>query len=358
MVLNMFDVQITLPRNSFTLNADISLPTDGVTAFYGHSGSGKTSLLRCIAGLERAHSAYICFHDKIWQDEKRFLPTHKRRIGYVFQEASLFEHLNARQNLLFAQQRAKGEAQLHFDHIIDLLGIETLLMRYPNQLSGGERQRVGIARALLTNPTLLLMDEPLASLDQKRKQDILPYLESLKRELDLPMLYVSHSAEEIARLADHIVVLDNGRVKQNGPLQDVLTVLDTPVKLGENTASVLEANIALRDSQWQLACIPINGGQLWFRDMGHCIGETVRIRVLARDVSLALEAHSDTSILNVLPATVVEFDQDEHAGITLVKLRVGNDYLLSRISSRSAMLLKLAPGMQLWAQIKSAAVIQ
>lgn len=356
----MTDIQlrVLLKREEFQLDVDLRLPAKGVTVFYGHSGSGKTTLLRCIAGLEQADQADIRFKDAIWQDNKSDIPTHKRQLGYVFQEASLFEHLSAEKNLVFAQKRAKGKAKFNREQIVELLGIGHLLKRYPAQLSGGERQRVAIARALLTNPQLLLMDEPLASLDYARKQEILPYLETLKHELELPILYVTHSPDEVARLADHLVAMQSGKVLTSGTLTETMSRLDFPIKLGEEAGVVLEAKITDKDQQWHLTKIALNGGELWFRDHGHAIGESIRLRILARDVSLALAPQSDSSITNLLPSEVIALENDEHPGQILVKLSVGEDILISRVSSRSADKLNIHPGQKIWAQIKSVAVVR
>lgn len=348
-----------LNRSNFNLDVELQLPCQGVTALFGHSGSGKTSLLRCIAGLEKSAAGALCFNDEVWQDNNHFVPTHQRRLGYVFQEASLLPHLSARGNLEFASKRA-AETILEEDYqrIVDLLGIGPLLDRSPSQLSGGERQRVAIARALLSKPRLLLMDEPLASLDQARKQEILPYLESLKNELDVPIIYVSHSPDEVARLADTLVAMEDGRIVASGPLNETLTRLDFPIKLGEEVGSVLQANVVERDAQWQLAKASFDGGELWFRDSGHAIGSPVRVRVFARDISLSLQHHSDTSIVNSLPAVVEEISTEQHPGLALVKLRVGNTPLVARLTHRSAHHLELTPGKPIWAQIKSVAIIQ
>ena len=204
--------------------------------------------------------------------------------------------------------------------MIDLLGIDPLLDRMPARLSGGERQRVAIARALLTSPRLLLMDEPLAALDLARKQEILPYLERLHDELEIPVIYVSHAPDEVARLADHLVVLEQGRVLASGPLSETLARIDLPIRLGEDAGVVLEGEVAERDAHWHLARIAFAGGHLWVRDSGVPIGQRVRVRILARDISLALETHGDSSILNVLPATVEQIADDTHPALALVRL--------------------------------------
>ncbi len=220
----MITLNFSLPRNHFTLEANLQLPTQGVTALFGRSGSGKTSLLRLLAGLEFQSGSRLLFRDEVWQNHNNFVPTHQRSLGYVFQEASLFPHLRIRNNLEYGYHRTPvRERQIHPPRVIELMGIEALLKYYPDQLSGGQRQRVAIGRALLTSPKLLLMDEPMASLDSTSKAEILPFLERLKDQLALPIIYVSHSIEEVARLADHLVLLEQGQVIAQGDIQSLLT---------------------------------------------------------------------------------------------------------------------------------------
>jgi len=347
-----------LPYPGFTLDADLELPSRGISAFFGRSGSGKTTLLRCIAGLERAPEGRLEIDGEVWQDGPRFVPTHQRPLGYVFQEASLFRHLSVRANLEYGRKRVPATARrVEWDRAIDLLGIGHLLERKPDRLSGGERQRVAIARALLTSPRLLLMDEPLAALDQARKDEILPYLEHLHDELEIPVLYVSHAADEVARLADHLVVLEDGKVLGAGPLADILTRLDLPIRLGEDAGVVLDAVVAERDAEWQLARVEFAGGSLWVRDSGVEIGRHVRVRILARDVSIGREPTTGTSIMNSFPATVGEIAADTHPALALVKLDAGGAPVLARLTRRSAAALELAPGLPVWAQVKAVALI-
>ena len=345
--------------HGFSLQVDLRLPGSGVTAIFGHSGSGKTTLLRCVAGLIKAGVGRLIVDGQVWQDEQIFLPTHRRPLGVVFQEASLFDHLTARGNLNYAVKRADRSAPgVDFDQAVELLGLSQLLDRRPAQLSGGERQRVAIARALLVRPRLLLMDEPLASLDHARKQEILPYLERLRDQLGLPILYVSHSASEVARLADHLVVLDKGRVVASGPLTETLARLDLPLQMGDQTGVVLAGTVIERDQQWQLVRVEFAGGSFWLRDMGHAMGDRVRLQVHARDVSLALEQNQQTSILNILPVIVGEIAADESGGAALIRLHIADTVLLASLTLRSVNHLKLRPGCQVWAQIKSVALIE
>jgi len=353
----------------FALDVDLDLPARGVTALFGHSGSGKTTLLRCIAGLERAPRGRLTVNGAVWQDDEHkgrhggghWLPTHQRPLGYVFQEASLFPHLTVLGNLRYGLKRLAGvqpnSANTDLDAAIQLLGIRPLLERKPDRLSGGERQRVSMARALALRPRLLLMDEPLAALDVKRKQEILPYLERLHRALDIPVLYVSHAPDEVARLADHIVVLEAGRAVATGPLTETLARLDLPIQLGEDVGVVLDAVVAERDAQWHLARVEFPGGSLWVRDGGQAIGDPVRVRILARDVSIALQPVSGTSIQNCLSATVEQMAGDHHPALALLRLRVGPSPLLARLTQRSSTGLCLVPGKAVWVQIKAVALI-
>ncbi len=342
----------------FALDVDLLLPGRGVSALFGHSGSGKTTLLRCIAGLEQARGR-LRVDGETWQDGKHFLPTHQRPLGYVFQEASLFPHLSVMGNLRYGLRRVPAAARrVSLDDAIELLGIGHLLARRPDRLSGGERQRVAIARALAPSPRLLLMDEPLAALDQARKQEILPYLERLHGELEIPLVYVTHSADEVAHLADHLVIMDDGRAVASGPLSETLARLDLPIRLGEETGVVLQARIAERDARWHLARAEFPGGSLWVKDPGRDIGAAIRLRVLARDVSLALDPHDRTSILNRLPAVVSGLSEGGHPSARLAQLQMGDSLLLCRLTARSVDALGLETGSRVWAQIKTAAIIE
>ncbi|WP_250462151.1 molybdenum ABC transporter ATP-binding protein [Microbulbifer litoralis] len=349
--------------DGFSLDIDVRIPGRGITAIFGPSGSGKTTLLRCIAGLQRADRGHLRVGGETWQDRRHFLPAHRRPLGYVFQESSLFAHLTARGNLDYAIRRARpAPAREQAERVVALMGLAPLLDRRPQQLSGGERQRVAIARALLVSPQLLLMDEPLASLDAARKQEIMPFLERLRSGFDLPILYVSHSVDEVARLADHLLVLERGRLVASGPLSQVLGRLDLPLRLGEDTGVVLDGRVLERDAHWGLARVAFDGGELWLRDSGDTVGQGIRVRILARDVSLALESHSDTSILNRLPATVVEMADDADRAMLLVRLRIAGKEresdVVARLTRRSVDHLRIAPGKSVWAQVKSAAIVK
>jgi molybdate transport system ATP-binding protein len=350
--------RFALSYPGFSLEVDLELPGSGVTAVFGPSGCGKTTLLRCMAGLTQAHSGHLRVNEDVWQSDSHFTPVHQRALGYVFQEANLFAHLSVQGNLQYGLHRVSVPQQhVKWEHAIELLGIAHLLERKPAALSGGERQRVAIARALLTSPRLLLMDEPLASLDLARKNEFMPYLERLHRELDIPVIYVSHAADEVARLADHIVVMHAGQAVACGPLTDTLARLDLPIAVGEDASVVLQAVVAERDASWHLARVEFSGGSLWVRDAGHAIGQPVRVRILARDVSIALEKGEGISIQNCLLATVEQMADDAHPALTLLRLQVGASPMLARLTRRSAAALALVPGKAVWVQIKAVALI-
>ena len=354
-------IRLTLPRADFALQVDLRLPARGITVLFGASGSGKTSLLRCVAGLERAQQAHVAIAGEVWQDEatRLFLPTHRRALGYVFQEASLFEHLDVQGNLDYGVKRARApQARQTLQAAIELLGIAELLRRRPAQLSGGERQRVAIARALATAPRVLLLDEPMAALDLARRLEIMPWLERLRDELSIPMLYVTHSADELARLADHLVVLARGQVQAVGPVQQVLASLQSPVVVGEDAGVLLQGRVAERDGDWQLARVAFEGGELWVRDRDIPVGQSVRLRVLARDVSLTTTEPHHTSIQNHLPGRIDSIAPDAHPSQVLVRVRCGEAVLLARITRRAQAMLHLQLGSIVWVQVKSVAVVQ
>lgn len=342
----------------FKLDVNLVLPGRGVTALFGHSGSGKTTLLRCIAGLERTPHGQMSINGEVWQRDGFWLPVHKRPLAYVFQEASLFPHLPVMGNLRYGMRRIAGNHKFSLEQAIELLGIGHLLERKPDRLSGGERQRVAIARALAVNPRLLLMDEPLAALDLKRKQEILPYLERLHDELEIPVLYVSHSPDEVARLADYIVAMEDGRVLAQGPLLETLARLDLPFQLGEDTGVVLDGVVAERDSEWHLARVDFDGGGLWTRDMGLETGRRVRVRVLARDVSLSTQPQQSTTIQNILPGKVDTISHDRHPGLALVRVQIGNAFMLASTTRRAVATLGLQSGCPVWLQVKSVALME
>jgi len=374
----MISLQLRLPRRDFTLDLALQLPARGITALFGPSGCGKTTVLRALAGLERAQGSVAVGQaaEQVWQDDAagRFLPPHQRPIGYVIQEAALFPHLSVEKNLRYGLRRvAPGSARIELAQAAALLGIDHLLARQPVTLSGGERQRVAIARALLTSPQLLLMDEPLAALDAARKAEILPYLERLHVALAMPIVYVTHALDEVARLADHLVLMAAGRVQASGPLAELLARTDLPLASAEDAGVVLQATVQAHDPPFGLSLLGLDGaGQgggeqalgLWVGALAQPPGSPVRARVLARDVSVARSAAADSSILNVLPVTLAEVQLG--AATALLGLRLGHatqampaaTRLLARITRRSFEGLQLAVGQPLFAQIKAVSLMR
>jgi molybdate transport system ATP-binding protein len=358
----MIDVSLKRVYADFSLDVDLNLPGRGVTAFYGHSGSGKTTCLRCIAGLERAEHGFVQINDEVWQDSDNgiFVPPHKRALGYVFQEASLFPHLSVLANLQFGLKRiAKSQRRVDMAQATELLGIGHLLERHPQHLSGGERQRVGIARALLTSPKLLLMDEPLAALDSQRKSEILPYLQRLHDELDIPVLYVSHAQDEVARLADHLVLLSEGKALASGPIGETLARLDLPMAMGDDAGVIIEGQVSAYDTEYQLLSLQLPATEMSIR-VTHApiaLGQPLRCKVHARDISLSLQNSEFSSILNRLPVTVVSEQSADNAAHVLIRLDAGGTPLVARITRYSRDQLGVHPGQHLWAQIKAVAVL-
>ena len=355
--LMSIEARLRIDHGAFILDAELSVPDRGVTAIFGPSGCGKTTLLRAIAGLDRGPDGYLKVGEAIWQDADTFIPPHRRPLGYVFQEASLFSHLSVKGNLEYGYKRvAPGERRVALDQATELLGVDPLLNRDTDDLSGGERQRVAIARALLTSPDLLLLDEPLTGLDVDSKAEIVPYLERLHEELDIPVLYVSHSPDEVARLADHMVLLQTGRVLAAGEIRQMLTRSDLPLFHGDEAEAILEATVVGHDETYELTHLEFSGGRFNVTRSDLEVGQLVRLRILARDVSLTLEHQTDTSILNILPVTVEELIPEGPAQV-MVRLSAGDMPILSRITRRSADVLQLVPGKQVYAQIKTVALL-
>ena len=357
-------LRLHVKRESFTLKVDLDLPGSGVTALFGPSGSGKTTCLRAIAGLERSSANgvnnFVAVNGEVWQDNTSgvFLPTHQRALGFVFQEASLFPHLSVAQNLAFGQSRVpQVQRRVSLEQAIELLGIGPLLARAPHTLSGGERQRVSIARALATSPHLLLMDEPLAALDAKRKAEIFPYLETLHRTLQLPILYVSHAIDEVARLADHLVLIEAGQVIAAGDTAALMTRLDLPLAQGDGAGAIITATVVSHDPHYGVTLARFAGGDIHIPQQRAPIGDTVRVRVQARDVSLTLEKQVGTSIQNILPVYITAMLPDS-PGQVMVRLDAAGTALLARVTARSADALKLAVGQQLFAQVKGVAILR
>jgi len=342
---------------SFQLDCEFNFPASGVTAIFGQSGSGKTSLLRCMAGLTKLPGGEFRLGQTVWQDHRLFLPPHKRDIGYVFQEANLFPHLSVRGNLNYAMKRAGSSPDgPSFIEVAELFGLTKLLDRATDRLSGGERQRVAIGRAILAKPKLLLMDEPLANLDSDRRREILPFLESLRRDLDLPIVYVTHQMNEIIRLADRIIVIDNGKVAASGSVEDVLSRLDLYPLTGRfDAGAVLNCRVVSHDNEDQLMELAFSGGTIWAPQQNLDIGNPVRIRVRARDIALSLTAPEQTSVLNIFRARVLECRESD-GGRSDVALAVGETKLWASVTMRSMRELGLKEGTEAYAMIKSVAV--
>lgn len=350
------EIQLSLTRGKFQLHFDSVIDTSGITAIYGSSGCGKTSFLRSLAGLEKNAEGRIVFNGQVWLDQNSNKPVEQRAVGYVFQEACLFPHLNVAENLNYALKRITKSVVFHFDDVVELLGISHLLDRDSQVLSGGERQRVAIARAILSHPDILLMDEPLAALDRASKREILPYLENLQQYLQLPMIYVSHSEEEIARLADDLIIMQNGGISGQGKLLDMLVCLDSPLAQLDDCFSLIDCCVSQINDDYHLAELTFDELSIFLPMSNLQVGQKVRLRALAKDISLCLQRPKGSSILNILPAKVLQIKSDIHAQC-LVSLQVGQRILLARISEFSLRQLKIESGMQVFAQIKAMALI-
>lgn len=352
-------VRLHLARKGFSLGVDLSLPMQGITVLFGPSGSGKTTLLRCIAGLDEA-KGFVSLGTEQWLDsDKRFFkPSWKREIGYVFQEASLFEHFNVVENLRYGLKRARGvKTGRDLDEAVALLGIEHLLDRNVQGLSGGERQRIAIARALATRPRLLLLDEPLASLDMARRSEVLPWLERIHESLQMPVIYVTHSMDELCRLADFMVFLDQGSVTSSGPVQTVMLSPRVSVAMGDEAGVIGEAEVIERLSDMHLACLRFGSEKLWVRDQSIGVGRRVRVRILAKDVSLTKTAQKDTTIQNHLQGVIESISAFAHPSQALVRIRCNPEILLATVTHRAIQMLELSVGSHVWCQVKSVALI-
>ena len=336
------------------LNVQLSLPARGVSAIMGASGAGKTLLLRSIAGLERA-SGVVRIGPVVWQDEGTWQPPHARRSGYVFQQPSLLPHMTVRDNLEFAKRR-QGPRGLTVAKAAGLLGIESLLQRRPDRLSGGESQRVALARALVLGPDLLLLDEPVSALDPEARLTVLRHLVALRAAWEAPMIYVSHDLDEVARVGDHLALLDAGKIVASGPIGDVLTRLDLAPSGREDAESILFGSVRRYNAEERLAEVETPIGTIMTTSDPLAVGQRVRLRIRARDVSIALDPPGRTSILNVLPLSIDALG-GSHPNKVVVRLRRGEGRINAHISHRSAAALGLAPGLDVYLQIKSVAIL-
>ncbi len=347
-----------LAKDGFSLDVSFSLPEKGITALFGQSGSGKTTILRCIAGLEVPDHGGLKVGEEIWQDKNYFAPVHKRDVGYVFQDANLFEHLTIEKNLHYGLKRSSKKTNLSaFEDTVQWLRIGHLLSRKPSALSGGQRQRVAIARALLCQPKLLLMDEPLASLDLQSKSEILPYLESLQTKLSIPIIYVSHSPNEVVRIADHMLLLKHGKVLASGAVNDLMTRTDLPLAHLEEACSVVTGKVMSHDQEYHLTYINLIGGIVAVSRLDLCQGQPVKVRIVAKDVSLSLAPGEHSTITNIFPVRVVELTKTHDPAKLIVKLDMGQEYLLAQITVKSAATLHIQANQLVYAQVKSVALI-
>jgi molybdate transport system ATP-binding protein len=349
-------IELTLRREHFSLELHTELPGAKFSAIYGHSGAGKTTLLRWIAGLEHAPGS-LSFNGQTWQAPGLFVPTQQRQIAYVFQDARLFPHLTVRGNLEYAYQRRFNDRGPSIAEVTQWFELGPMLAGATDNLSGGERQRVALARALLSSPQLILMDEPLGSLDPLGKARIMLHLEQLHRVSATPVVYVSHDIEEVSRLADHLLILEGGRVSAQGPLIELSSRHNLRLNHEEQAAAIIEARIECHDNRYQLTQLQIDDSLPLFisRSSGEP-GARVRVRIPARDVSLSLSPADDSSILNILPATVDAIEDSSNAR-ALVRLQVAGQFLLARLTRKSIDRLQLTTGKVVYAQIKSVALL-
>jgi molybdate transport system ATP-binding protein len=353
----MIQVRARKRLADFNLDVDFTVPARGITALFGRSGSGKTSIIRIIAGALQPDDGRIAIRDRVFFDRAAGIdmPLHQRRIGYIFQDSRLFPHLSVHGNLTYGYKRARVDRKLDLATIVALLGLGPLIDRRTHNLSGGERQRVAIGRALLAQPELLLMDEPLSSLDPQRKSELLPYIESLRDELELPILYISHAFEEVVRLAEHLVVVDGGRAVRTGPLLDLASDPALSPLIGRFEAgSVIECTIERHDDNLALTTLSFAGGRLRVPRVARNIGERLRVRVRTRDVAVSLSEPTDISISNRLPGHLVSLTETE-GPYAEAAIAIGAATLRALITRESAHRLGLVPGLQVWALVKSVA---
>jgi len=352
----MLQISQHITRGQFSLHADLTLPVPGITAFFGPSGTGKTSLLRAIAGLDHYPGGTLILNGTVWQNQDTMVPVHQRDIAYIFQEDNLFPHLDVRANLEFAATRT-GAAKDAVATVINQLELSPLLTHKPQQLSGGEKQKVALARALLMKPALLLMDEPLSAVDSGFKAGFLPLLKQLVRQYRIPVLYVSHATDEVAQIADTLVWFSKQAAPLYGPVSDMLTDPALPLAARTDAESVVEAEVSCFDTHYSLLHLQFAGGELIVSGHNLAPGTRVRLRIMAQDVSLTLQPQQDTSIVNICAATIIDLVPYSESQITVL-LTLGATRLLARITRKSADLLGLQAGQQVFAQIKSVAVLQ
>ncbi len=350
--------RVTLDRgNDFQLRVDCDIPLQGVTAIYGPSGSGKTSFLYCLAGLLQAEQgSELVAGDRIWQQGDTILATHQRRIGFVFQDSQLFPHLSVAGNLSYAEQRQSGNSGPTREQVVQWLQLENLLQRDIHQLSRGQQQRVAIGRALLSAPDILLLDEPLANIDLASRTQILNHLEQLQRDINLPIIYISHDMEELARLADWLLVMEAGRITAAGPMLELCSRMELAIAHEEQAAAIVTASVSGHDAQYGLSELQLEGQPLYVPAVSSKPGSTMRLRIPARDVSICLQAPLETSILNIIKATITEIEASDSPRL-LLRLQIGEQFLLARLTRKSIDTLQLRTGDTVYAQVKSVALL-
>ena len=354
----MLKVAVKKTRGAFALSAEFELPTPGVAALFGRSGCGKSTLIDIIAGLLAADDGSVALDDEVLLDTERRIavPPEARRIGCVFQDARLFPHMRVAANLHYAARRARGSAYVGFDEVADLLALGPLLGRRPQQLSGGEKQRVAIGRALLAQPRLLLLDEPLASLDQARREEVLPYLERLRDQLAIPMVYVSHQFEEVLRLATHVVLMDCGKTVAQGGIGEISLRPELRRIVGADAVgAIVDGEVAGIDAGGALARVKIGGGELTVAAANLAAGSRVRVQILARDVIVATAEPRHLSVRNILQGTVSGIAADI-ADAELISIDVGGALILARITTAARHELALCAGIRVWALVKTVAI--
>lgn len=363
---NELKFQVRLARPKFAIDIDHTLRFDGIIALYGQNGSGKSTLLRILAGLEPAARGHVQFNDEIWQsgDQKTMTPAHRRGVGFVFQDPRLFAHLSVAGNLAYAAKRAalavsSGDRQISHNAVVDALDLAPLLERATGSLSGGERQRVALGRALLSNPRLMFMDEPLSAIDNRRRNEIMNYIARLPALFGIPTVYVTHALDEVVRLADHMMVLSNGKLTASGTVEDILERLDLAPATGRFEAGVLlRARVASHDKRYHLTTLEHAGDggvahTLWVPLVQAELGTEVRLRIRARDVTLATAEPRDISTRNVLSGTLVEVNAEANTAYAETLVEIGGARLRARLTRKAADELGLAPGIQVYALIKS-----
>lgn len=353
----LLNFNVAIKRGSFELTINSAFRGNRVHAIFGPSGSGKTSLVRAIAGLDQHSNTDIRFNGDIWQSDTVFIPTDQRNIAFIFQDARLFPFLTVRENIEYAIKRQRQSNGVSCDEVLDQFGLQALAHQQADTLSAGQAQRTAIARAIASNPQLLIMDEPLASLDEKNKAAILSVLKTLPSQLDIPIIYISHQLEELSQIASNMLLLDDHGVVAQGPMIDLCSRLDLDISHQENAASIINVMAKEHESEYGLTRFTIdNASELVIADQDCPIGSTRRVRVPARDISIALTAPNDSSILNILPAVIDDIESSD-AQQLLIRLAIGDQALIARLTRKSVERLGLHKGLKVYAQIKSVALL-